>query len=58
MLASALRFAFVNPQPRRVFRLAFFPAMPGIVWDQLDLVTMARLSVELIREEYALRQSV
>lgn len=30
--------------------------MPGILWDELDLVTMARLSVEIIREEPAPRQ--
>ncbi|KAG0413227.1 hypothetical protein HPB47_009618 [Ixodes persulcatus] len=30
--------------------------MPGILWDQLDDITMSRLSVELIKEELANRQ--
>ncbi|KAH7947965.1 hypothetical protein HPB52_017221 [Rhipicephalus sanguineus] len=30
--------------------------MPGIVWQNLDPVTMSRLGVDLIREELARRQ--
>ena len=30
--------------------------MPGIVWDQLDAITMSRLGVELIKEELARRE--
>lgn len=30
--------------------------MPGIVWQNLDAVTMSRLGVDLIREELARRQ--
>lgn len=53
MLASALRFAFVEPQLCHAPSLQFSLVMPGIVLDQLDLVTMPWIIRELaLRQQY------
>lgn len=55
MLASTLRFRFVEPQPCSEICLEFSSVLSGIVWGQLNLVTMSRLNIELMLE-LALRQ--